>query len=77
MTFLCYLRCAHISRLVNLVQLNLNLITTDEILLLIGNYCHKLEVVNIVSRIKQDNIPQEPNQDGQPPPILPGNLKHI
>lgn len=62
--------CAHISRLVNLVQLNLNLITTDEILLLIGNYCHKLEVVNIVSRIKQDNIPQEPNQDGQP--SLPG-----
>lgn len=64
--------CAHIRRLVNLIHLNLNLITTDEILLLIGNYCHKLEVVNIVSRIKQDNIPQEPNQDGQPPPMFPG-----
>ena len=35
------------------VNLNLNLITTDEILHLIGANCHKLEVVNIGSRIKQ------------------------
>ena len=48
--------CAHIPRLVNLIYLNLNLITTDEILILIGKFCQKLEVVNIVSRIKQDYI---------------------
>jgi hypothetical protein len=35
------------------VSLNLNYITTDEILHLIGENCHKLEVVNIVARIKQ------------------------
>jgi len=46
--------CAHIPRLVNLVCLNLNLITTDEILILVGKFCQKLEVVNIVSRIKQE-----------------------
>lgn len=74
--------CAHIRRLVNLIDLNLNLITTDEILLLIGNYCRKLEVVNIVSRIKQDYIQQEvpsdpavaaqAGQPQQPPSIFPG-----
>ena len=42
--------CAHIQRLVNLVYLNLNLITTDEILVLVGKFCLKLEIVNIVSR---------------------------
>ena len=42
--------CAHIRRLTNLIHLNLNLITTDEILLLLGNHCQKLQVVNIVSR---------------------------
>lgn len=71
--------CAHIRRLVNLVELNLNLIATDEILILVGNFCSKLEVVNIVSRIKQDYIQQD-QQDvnnpagapGQPaPPIFP------
>jgi len=56
--------CAHIRRLVNLVELNLNLIATDEILLLVGNYCSKLEVVNIVSRIKQDYVHQENLTDG-------------
>lgn len=64
--------CAHIRRLSNLIYLNLNLITTDEILLLIGNYCQKLEIVNIVSRIKQDNVTHEPNQDGGPQPMFPG-----
>ena len=54
------------------------MITTDEILLLIGSYCHKLEIVNIVSRIKQDYIQQDlPNEaanaQAQPPPsIFPG-----
>lgn len=52
--------CAHIQRLVNLVYLNLNLITTDEILVLVGKYCQKLQVVNIVSRIKQDYVQQDP-----------------
>jgi len=56
--------CAHIPRLVNLVYLNLNLITTDEILMLIGKFCHKLEIVNIVSRIKQDYVQQESNFPG-------------
>jgi len=56
--------CAHIPRLVNLIYLNLNLITTDEILILIGKFCQKLEVVNIVSRIKQDYIQQESNFPG-------------
>jgi len=66
--------CAHIRRLVNLVHLNLNSVTTDEILLLIGNCCPKLEVVDIVSRIKQDYIQQE-SIPGQLPPaasIFPG-----
>ena len=48
--------CAHIRRLVNLTHLNLYLITTDEILLLVGAMCKKLEVANIVSRIKQENF---------------------
>ncbi len=52
--------CAHIRRLVNLVYLNLNLITTDEILFLVGKFCLKLEIINIVSRIKQDYIQQDP-----------------
>ena len=60
--------CAHIRRLVNLTELNLNLIATDEILILVGNYCAKLEVVNIVSRIKQDYVQQHTDGDGLPNP---------
>ena len=56
--------CAHIRRLVNLTELNLNLIATDEILILVGNYCAKLEVVNIVSRIKQDYVQAHTDGDG-------------
>lgn len=56
--------CAQLTSLVNLVHLNLNLITTDEILLLVGSSCPKLEVVNIVSRIKQDTV-HTYNNEGQ------------
>lgn len=49
-----YFWCSQIRRLTNLVYLNLKLITTDEILVLVGQSCPKLEVVNIVSRMKQD-----------------------
>jgi len=47
--------CAQISRLSNLVALNLNLITTDEILRVIGDSCPLLEVVNVNSRITQEH----------------------
>lgn len=46
--------CNQIHKLVNLTHLSLNLITTDEILICVGNSCPKLEVINIVSRIRQD-----------------------
>ena len=45
--------CAQVRNLSNLVSLNLNLVTTDEMLLLLGDACPKLEIVNIVSRITQ------------------------
>jgi len=47
--------CAQIRRLSNLVALNLNLITTDEILRVIGESCPQLEVVNVNSRITQEH----------------------
>jgi hypothetical protein len=62
--------CAHLRRLTNLVQLSLNLITTDDILVLVGSHCHKLEVVNIVSRIKQENVQSYIQQ--QPQAMFPG-----
>jgi hypothetical protein len=46
--------CAQIRRLANLVVINLNLITTDSILAVVGDSCPNLEQVNVVSRIKQD-----------------------
>ncbi len=42
-----------LRRLTNLVSLSLNLIATDDILVLVGESCPKLEIVNIISRIKQ------------------------
>ena len=44
--------CAQISRLSNLVALNLNLITTDEILRVIGDSCPLLEVVLFSLNVK-------------------------
>lgn len=52
--------CKQIARLTNLTSLNLNLITTDEILRVVGQNCLKLETVNVVSRIKQDLLSHEP-----------------
>ncbi len=46
--------CSRLGRLANLVALNLNLITTDDVLRVVGDSCPNLEVVNVVSRIKQD-----------------------
>ncbi len=48
---------SQMGRMSNLVSLSLNLIATDEILVVVGRSCPKLEVVNIVSRIKQASHP--------------------
>ncbi len=70
----------HLRHLGNLVFLNMNLVTTDELLILIGSSCPKLEHVNIVSRIKQETAyvhSANPVQQigaaadgGAPPPVL-------
>ena len=57
--------CTQLRNLTNLTHLNLYLITTDEMLLTVGAACPKLEVVNIVSRIKQD-ISHEPGNRPHP-----------
>lgn len=40
-----------LSKLSNLVILNLRRITTDEILRVVGTYCHSLEIINAISKI--------------------------
>jgi len=42
----------HLMRLHNLVVLDLHLICTDEILEVVGTNCHKLEQINIVSKVE-------------------------
>ncbi|XP_040578992.1 uncharacterized protein [Lepeophtheirus salmonis] len=48
--------CRHLSRLNNLTSLRLNMITTDEILSVVGRHCPKLKHVNIVSKIRESTI---------------------
>ncbi len=64
-----------LPKLKNLVQLNLNLITTDYILMLMGRECPKLEVVNIVSRIGQVRRSKSPYGFCENRTCDPGNLR--
>ncbi|KAK7871332.1 hypothetical protein R5R35_007592 [Gryllus longicercus] len=47
---------SHLSRLHNLIALDLHLMCTDEILEVVGNTCIKLEDINIVSRLAPEQV---------------------
>eukprot|EP00096_Caligus_rogercresseyi_P011618 TRINITY_DN4621_c0_g1_i1.p1 TRINITY_DN4621_c0_g1~~TRINITY_DN4621_c0_g1_i1.p1 ORF type:complete len:551 (-),score=135.90 TRINITY_DN4621_c0_g1_i1:281-1933(-) len=52
--------CVHLARLQNLTTLQLNVITTDEILRIVGCHCRQLRDVNIVSKIRESTIRTTP-----------------
>jgi len=46
----------HLSQMQSLVELNLNLVATDEILATVGESCPNLKMINVVSRIRQSVV---------------------